>query len=129
MVLVLVIFAVVVHAVCCYWNEGVQAFVYTAAVALDSRVAAYVVSVRRPRPTRELGFVAFQSKKIVELCFRASLLERPRVFGLQRSCDGAAVFTPSIDEGLLDGDESVAMEAIDEGQGLSIVFVSQVNLN
>jgi hypothetical protein len=45
------------------------------------------------------------------------------------SCDGAAVFTPSIDEGLLDGDESVAMEAIDEGQGLSIVFVSQVNLN
>ena len=25
----------------------------------------------------------------------------------------SAVFTPSIDEGLLDGDESVAMEAID----------------
>ena len=102
LVLVLVIFAVVVHAVCCYWNEGVQAFVYTAAVALDSRVAAYVVSVRRPRPTRELGFVAFQSKKIVELCLRASLLERPRVLRLERACDGAAVFTPSIDEGLLD---------------------------
>ena len=98
-------------------------------MTFDARVIVDVVTISRPRPTRELGFVAFQSKKIVELCLRASLLERPRVLRLERACDGAAVFTPSIDEGLLDGDESVAMEAIDEGQGLSIVFVSQVNLN